>query len=352
MNILVVDDSAVFRMGISKALEEISFVKEVNVARDGGKCLEFLERKKDVNLIIMDLEMPVLDGISTIKKIRETNKKTYIIVFSSLSISGAQKTMDALAAGADDFVTKTELSSSNFNEEGTSAIRKLLEPKVESFYHKDSSFREKSIETSRVEHIRSEDFSSILRVKPTLISIASSTGGPDALMKIFKEVKSPPGLPLVLVQHMPPLFTERLAVMLSNVCPHIKFVEAKEGHVLENNVCYVAPGDYHMKLFENRISLNQDEKVCFVRPAADVLMKSIANNYNKRVLHFTLTGMGEDSCAGAKLMKEKNHYVFIQSESTCVVWGMPGAIHAAKAFDLVVPVSDFSEIINFVGSTK
>lgn len=329
MRILIVDDSVVFRMAIKQALSEVEGVQIADALSNGQLAVDYLKKGNEVDLITLDMEMPVLDGMATIQKIREFNKTVPIIVFSSLTTKGAEKTIEALSHGANDFVTKEESGGANSIDKSLEMIRHSLLPKIEVFKAKKvkvpvapATISEKVPTTAKPAPLIT------MARKPKLIVMASSTGGPDALSRIFRRFeKYASNIPILLVQHMPPVFTQKLAEMLTNVSPGYTVKEGKPGDKLEPGVCYLAPGDYHMILNEQlSIDLNQNEKVCFVRPAANCLFESVAQNYKDQVLSVVLTGMGDDGAEGIKKLSEKGSYNFFQDELSCTVFGMPGAV--------------------------
>ncbi len=273
MKILVVDDSIVFRTSISQALNEVPGIDVFKTCSNGKIAVDIVSRTPDIDLVTLDLEMPVMDGIEAIKEIRKFNTNIKIIVFSSLTTSGAEKTIDALASGANDFLPK--LVGMDTIEASLEAIKKELVPRINALVKKKTDFKKRRVsEETRIDE-ENNNIQSIVKsmpIKPKLITIGCSTGGPDALSTIFKHLNKKITIPILIVQHMPPMFTQKLAELL-NKNEYNEIYEAKEGDVLKAGVSYIAPGDYHMTLLEdNTVSLNQDEKVCFVRPAVDVLL--------------------------------------------------------------------------------
>jgi len=353
MKIMVVDDSIVYRTAISQALSEVSGYNVFKTCSNGKIAVDFLKQNPDTDLITLDMEMPVMDGMETIKEIRKFNSKVMIIVFSSFTTRGAERTIDALSSGADDFVTKIE--GEGTIESSIGMIRDELVPKIEALKTKRSTsiHRPKSQATDeKTQKPKEEQYKDIvasLSVKPKLVVIGCSTGGPEALTTIFRNITHKPSYPILLVQHMPPLFTKKLAEMLDKVSS-VTVKEATGGERLENGVCYIAPGDYHMKLENDlTVSLNQDEKVCFVRPAVDVLFNSVAKNFKSQVLSVILTGMGEDGADGCEKLKEYNAYQFIQDEESSIVWGMPGAVHRRNIGARVLNLEDFGPLLTEIG---
>lgn len=185
--------------------------------------------------------------------------------------------------------------------------------------------------------------------KPDIICFASSTGGPDMLIKLFSGLKKLK-VPVVMVQHMPPVFTTQLAKTLDKLSPNT-VVEAKIGDELKPGHCYLAPGDYHMRIKRSQagkyvVALDQSEKVCFVRPAADVLFESVAKNFEGKISGFVFTGMGNDGANGCKSIKQKSGAVLIQDEESCVVFGMPRAVYENGCFDGIFNPQELIEKIN------
>ena len=353
MKILVVDDSIVFRSAITQALQTIPELNVFKSVVNGKLALDILRLHPDIDLITLDMEMPVLDGLETIKEIRKTNKDVIIIVFSSITLKAAEKTIEALNAGADDFVAKTVSNSSV--ENGLAEIKADLLPKILAF--KDRKIKRSNIIgksesglSASVIPTKSSLSNYEIVIKPKLVVISVSTGGPEALTAVFKMITEKVTIPMLIVQHMPPIFTEKLALMLSKLSP-VEVREAKSGDKLTPGICFLAPGDYHMTISKSgEIVLDQSEKVCFVRPSADVLLNSVAQNFDKQVLNIIMTGMGEDGASGARKLNSKgNAYTYIQSKETSVVWGMPGAVQKALGNQArVVGLNEIGPLINLV----
>jgi two-component system chemotaxis response regulator CheB len=352
LKILVVDDSIVFRSAITQALQSIPGLDVFRSVVNGKLAIDILKLHPDIDLITLDMEMPILDGLETIKEIRKFNKDVTIIVFSSQTLKGAEKTIEALGAGADDFVAKTI---------GTGQVEESLEKIKEDLLPKILAFKERKLKRSKItEQSSSENFnakdiskSSVtnteMPIKPKLIVIGVSTGGPEALTCVFKTITEKITVPMLIVQHMPALFTEKLATMLSKLSP-VEVREAKQGDKLIPGVCLLAPGDFHMTISKNgEIVLTQNEKVCFVRPSVDVLLDSIAQNYEKQILNIIMTGMGEDGANGTRKLNSKGAYTFIQNRETCIVWGMPGAVQKAIGDQARnIPLGEIGFLINAV----
>lgn len=340
MRVLVVDDSVVFRSGISQALQGFDDIEVVGSAANGRIALQKIAQLKP-DLIVLDLEMPELDGMGVITELRKSGSKVFIIVFSDQSEIGARKALAALSAGADDFIAKSIVKAEG---DSVGIMRSELVPKIRQFFRTTTPSDRPQIKTPLV-----------FRPKPTvlerpkLILIGSSTGGPEALRKIFSGIKSYQGPPILIVQHMPPVFTLQLAKLLSGVSG-IPVHEAKDSDIIKQGNVYIAPGDFHVvfKKHENgeyKLLLTKTEKVKSVRPAADVLFKSVATEFEGPVWAFVLTGMGEDGLDGVKELKTKNTRVFIQDEASSIVWGMPGAIAKEGLQDKILNLDLISKFL-------
>jgi len=372
VKVIIVDDSVVFRMALKQGLGSIDGIEVVSAFSNGKLAVDYLKTHPEIDLVTLDMEMPVLDGMATIVEIRKFNKVIPIIVFSSLTTKGAEKTIEALNNGANDFVTKEEVGGAKSIDNSIEMIKQGLLPKIKAFYnvrkrvnqqnegpirsainstaqlgHNDSIAKNDGTLTSK----RSINIVPDMPIKPHLIVMASSTGGPEALTQIFTKLASGNhNLPILLVQHMPPLFTDKLAQMLTRVSPGYEVLEAKGGETLTPGICYIAPGDYHMRLGNTgKIVLDQEEKNCFVRPAANCLFESVAQNFSSQVASFVLTGMGEDGGKGIVELSKKGSYNFYQSERTCTVFGMPAAIHKS-GLGHEIDLMEVPKIINKLNS--
>ncbi len=343
--VLVVDDSIVFRTSITQALSSEYAIDVVGSASNGKVAIDMLKKNPSINLITLDMEMPVMDGMETIKEIRSFNKDIVIIVFSSQTLAGAEKTIKALSLGANDFVTKVE--SRGTIESSIEMIRQELAPRIKAL----AEARVRSIKKAPAEVSRPstpadsvKKFREML-VKPKLICLGSSTGGPDTLSKIFSQLNYI-DVPMLLVQHMPPIFTSKLAEALNNLSENT-VLEAQDGYQLKPGTCYLAPGNYHMVIDRNGIiRLNQEEKVCFVRPSVDVLFESVAENFKEQVLSLVLTGMGSDGANGCRALKRIDAYMGYQNEESCVVFGMPAAVANANVGAVEVDLALVPTLLN------
>lgn len=326
IKVLVVDDSVLFRSQIQLALHVPGEIDVVGTAANGKIALEKLAGP-EIDLVTMDLEMPVMDGLTAIKEIRMKNKKMKIIVFSSASALGAQKTMEAMAAGATDFVCKPMADGSGMTP--ADKIKHVLLPKVLSLFPKrepleKSPYKAPSMATSWE------------LLNPRALVVASSTGGPPALLEFFKHLRGELPFPVLVTQHMPPIFTASLAKSIGDVAGR-ECREAIDGEVVKANTIYIAPGDFHMSVAgtpeRTTIVLDQRELRNYVRPCADFLFETAGDVYKKHVVGIVFTGMGRDGADGARKLKALGATVLIQNRETSVVFGMPGAVHEARDYD-------------------
>jgi two-component system, chemotaxis family, protein-glutamate methylesterase/glutaminase len=335
--ILLVDDSLVYRSAVKNALIKHCSDCEVYIAKDGQEAFDLFNQGPNVfDLIVLDIEMPVLDGVETTRLIREKDKKIPLIVFAAPTQVGAKKAMDALSLGANEFVKKFDLNSKE-----SDLIQVELIPKILSFLNKKSTHvRPQAIDKRR------NDLSSLNEKlkKCELICIGSSTGGPDALRKIFQQLKSELKVPMLIVQHMPPVFTKQFSAMLAKISG-LDVCEAEEEMKIEKSKVYLAPGNYHMTSKQGKISLHQGDKVCYVRPSFDVLIRSLQNQ-RAPICYIVLTGMGDDGAEALLACKKPGDVVLIQDKESSVVWGMPGAIDSKKLQDCDLTLDEIASLIN------
>lgn len=341
IKILIVDDSALFRGQVKTALNEESNFKVVGSAGNGQEALAFIEREP-VDVLVMDVEMPVMDGIQTTKEISHKGLPCKVILFSGTTKTSAGKTLDALKFGAADFLAKPGVDPSS-RLTPAQRIREVLVPKIHSLFH------QKPAKAALTKPHRNQVIWEAFR--PSALVIASSTGGPAALETFFKSIDYNWSFPIFIAQHMPAVFTaslaERIEKLSGKVCR-----EAIDGEEPKANQIYIAPGNFHMELVSvagrTQIRLHQEALVNFVRPAADLLFKSAVPIYGRNLMGLVLTGMGHDGLEGCQKIKEKNGLVMIQNKETCVVFGMPGAVFEAGIYDFQGDLEDLRKQLKMV----
>jgi two-component system, chemotaxis family, protein-glutamate methylesterase/glutaminase len=316
----------------------------VGTAANGRIALAKLDQNP-VDIITLDHEMPELNGIETLREIRKRGLKTRVIMFSSQTVQGAHTALESLRVGADDIVAKPVGASMSLHT-AADAIRADLVPKILQFAQ--GAPQVKTFDSTTLKCV------ALSALRPSVIVIGSSTGGPTALEKVLSTLKSPLRCPILITQHMPPVFTQTLADRLASISG-IPSAEAKQMELLSPNRIYVAPGDYHMSLFNSadgvKIRLTQGSLRNSVRPAVDYLFESAAEIYGNRCLGVVLTGMGEDGLAGAKAIKSAQGAILIQSKESCVVFGMPGAVYSAGAYDKIGDLTEIGETISRLTQT-
>ncbi len=330
IKVLIVDDSALFRQKIQLALKFRDEIEIIGAVSNGKLALDKMS-SEEIDICTLDMEMPEMDGIETLKEMKNRGIKTKAIMFSSLCKSGAEKTLEAMNNGAYDFVAKPSVEDVNLSPE--EKIREALLPKILS-YLSFKNFPKKS-QCESGYNLTGEGFRWEI-FKPQILVIASSTGGPNALADFFQHLTEPVPFPILVAQHMPPIFTASLAERLG-VLSGKESREAIHGEKLNPNQIYVAPGNFHMSLkgdkLNTRIVLDQEPHRNFIRPAADFLFESAAEIFGRNTLGIVFTGMGRDGADGAGSIKKAQGAIFIQNQETCVVFGMPGAVCEAGDFD-------------------
>lgn len=331
LRVLVVDDSVVFRSQIKAALDGAASIEVAGVANNGRVALQKLAQTS-VDVVTLDMEMPELNGIETIKEIKKAKFPVKIVVFSSHTSRGSEATLEALAAGADDFIAKPSGPDVTF-ENSVEKIRTELLPKISQFVSRKLTSAKPVLKESVPVGYPKRDLATFF---PSVIVIGSSTGGPPALEKVLTGLSRPLRVPVLIAQHMPPMFTASLARRLQEITGS-PCAEAKNGEILQAGHIYVAPGDYHMTLVrvgnEVKIALDQGPHRNSVRPAVDPLFETASQIFGTRTLGVILTGMGEDGFVGCRAIKSSGGGVLIQDKESSVVFGMPGAVHQQNLQD-------------------
>lgn len=352
MRVLIVDDSIVFRTQINTAINGISGIEVASTAPNGSIALQKLEQQS-IDVVTLDMEMPDMDGIEVLKHIRDKKFPVKVIVFSSQTTRGAEKAIEALQNGADDIVAKPNMEGAT--QTPSDMIRGVLVPKILQFKTTEST-QVKTVERKSSIILDSTPKGTyqqmpILSYKPRMIMIASSTGGPNALENIFSEIKPPLKIPILITQHMPPVFTQILAKRIQDITG-ITCKEGENGELVEPGKIYIAPGDFHMEIEGNmaqqKIKLTKLPPRNSVRPAADFMFETGSDIFSEHLVGIVLTGMGEDGLEGAKKIKTSGGGMVIQSKESCVVFGMPGAVFNEGCYDISYGLKEITNYINRV----
>jgi two-component system chemotaxis response regulator CheB len=343
ISVLVVDDSVVVRRLVTDVLNAAADIEVVGVAANGKIALAKMPQLNP-DIITLDIEMPEMDGLETLRHLRRDYPGTPVIMFSTLTERGAQATLDALELGATDYVTKP----ANVGSVAASmaSVREQLVPRIMSLCGGRLRAGAAAARPAAPAPVRPP--APVTPVAPTTpagpveaLVIGVSTGGPDALAAVLPQLPATLPVPVLVVQHMPKTFTRLLAQRLDTRCA-LRVSEAEEGDVVEPGRILIAPGDWHLRLRRRgasvTVALDQGTPENFCRPAVDVLFRSAVQTYGGHVLGAVLTGMGTDGAKGARDIVSAGGQVVAQDEATSVVWGMPGAAVATGSVAEVVPL--------------
>ena len=342
--VLVVDDSVVIRKLLTNLLESDPEIRVVGTAPNGKIALAKI-KQLNPDLVTLDMEMPEMDGLETLTEIKKINPFLPVIMCSSLTVRGGEVTLEALARGADDYVAKpTEMSNL---EEATRKLGHDILPKIKALLKRKKPNRPINTIISSPK-VRPPT----IQAKVDILAIGASTGGPNALTDLLCLLPQNFPVPIVIVQHMPPLFTRLLAERLT-AKSKLFVKEGKDGEELKPGYAWVAPGNFHMEIVKNgakkiiRLNQNLPENSC--RPAVDVLFRSVSQIFGPNVLSVILTGMGHDGLSGSKDIVSNGGVLLAQDEDSSVVWGMPGAVVEAGLASVVKPIDQLAaEIVKRV----
>ena len=357
IRVLVVDDSVVVRRMVSDMVNGDPALEVVGIAPNGRLALERI-KQLNPDIVTMDVEMPEMDGVQAVKELRKFNRSLPIIMFSSLTERGARTTLDALAAGASDYVTKPSNAGSAIS--AAARVREQLIPKIKTLCGlRSSELRPGSSEASHNTSAKVRSSPTRTAAQPVgIVAIGVSTGGPNALAEVIPAIPADFPVPIVIVQHMPPVFTRLLADRLNSHAA-LAVKEAVAGEELRPGAVWIAQGDYHLVLEKNgaktRLKLTRDAPENSCRPAADPLFRSAAQLYGGSVLAVVLTGMGQDGLKGCEHVATAGGQILVQDEASSVVWGMPGFVARAGLADRVLPLNQIAgEIVrrSWLGRAK
>ena len=369
LRVLIVDDTVIYRKVVGDVLAKLPHVEVVGTAHNGKAAMIKIASLKP-DLLTLDIEMPEMNGLEVLAHIKTAAPNVGAIVLSTLTQEGGELTMKALELGAFDFIPKPQEGNI---AENTEAIKSAIAPMLKAFArHKEikSILRQGKTLASAAESDakRLQDSATIVqrmsaitgrkRGNSEVVAIGISTGGPNALTQMLPKIPAGLGVPILIVQHMPPVFTQSLATSLNAKCS-IEVREAVNGEPLRPDTALIAPGGKQMKVVAGAdgksrvIKITDDPPENSCKPSVDYLMRSIAHHYVGRATGVIMTGMGSDGLLGLKLMKRNGATILAQSESTCVVYGMPKEPIEAGIVDVIAPLDKIAEeIVKTVGRSS
>jgi two-component system chemotaxis response regulator CheB len=365
LRVLAVDDSAVMR-GIMRTMfqrhaedtrSDLPKMELVGVSRDGVECLQEITRLNP-DVVVLDLEMPRMNGLDVLDRLRHTKPRLPVIMCSSHTEQGARATLDALARGAADYVMKP--AGQRNLESALNSLAEQLLPRIAAFALERRRLESPSplpLSAQKAESPTKPEVPATAAAVPIeVLVIGVSTGGPTALEHLLPRLAADLPVPVLIVQHMPKVFTNVLAERLDRCC-RLRVAEAYHGAPLQSGVVWLAPGDAHMEI--SSLSTRQDQTACAAqiklhyseplhhcRPAVDYLFLSAARVYGAGTLALVLTGMGSDGLDGARAVHDRGGLVLAQDEATSAVWGMPGRVAESGIASAVLPLDAIAREIN------
>lgn len=342
IRVLVVDDSVVIRKLVTDVLSGDAAIEVAATAPNGRIALAKIPQVNP-DLVTLDIEMPEMNGLETMAAIHKTYPRLPVIMFSTLTERGAAVTLDALSMGASDYVTKPANVGSA--SAGMQRVRDELIPKIKALCVKMPSVKSFGSSVTKPSLLPKRSLPACDKGRTTskqpveIVAIGVSTGGPNALAVLLPQLAAEFPVPVVIVQHMPPIFTRFLADRLATLSS-IRVFEGAEGQVLRPAQAWVAPGDYHMVLKRSgvvvKLQLHKGQKENSCRPSVDVLFRSVAEVYGPHTLAVVMTGMGNDGLRGCEDIHAAGGQIVVQDEDSSVVWGMPGYVARAELADKVL----------------
>ncbi len=347
IRVLLVDDSAMFRVSTWRLLEEVKDIEVVGTANNGRKALEAIDELKP-DLVTLDLEMPEMDGLEVLRQLRRRNSPVAVIMLSAHTSDTSNATKAALELGAFDFVLKPKATDPY---EAEKQFRESLVPRIQAFVRRKTVrellWKDQPSSPQGSGAMASKDGSAVTTTDDggdfpiDVVAIGASTGGPEALATVLADLPSDLEAAVLIVQHMPSMFTASLANDLNHVCP-LQVVEATDGQPVVPGKVFVAPGGRQMKVVPGGdqivVEINDDPPERDCRPSVDYLFRSVALLHGPRALGVVLTGMGEDGTLGSQLMKRYRAKIIAQDEATCVVYGMSRRLVEEGIADIVAPL--------------
>lgn len=350
ISVVVVDDSAFMRKAISQMLQSDERIEVVGIARNGEEGYQMVKTLRP-QVVTLDIEMPVMDGLTALKKIM-TDCPTSVIMISSLTQDGADATLKALEYGAIDFIPKNlsyiSLDIVKIKDDLINKVKSIARKK--SVYETLERLRKINTKVDRVGKTQAEYKLNGIENGYSAVCIGISTGGPLSLQKVIPRLNPKIKKPVFIVQHMPPMFTKSLAARLNTMSLY-EVKEAEHEEVVKNTVIYIAPGGNHMKLRrvktnEVRINISDSPSNTLHKPSVDVLLDSVVDVYGRSTLGVIMTGMGKDGLEAAKKLKSNGGQCIAQDEESCVIYGMPKAIVDSELADAILPLEKIADTIN------
>ncbi len=346
IRVLIVDDSPFMRRILKRIIESEDGIVVVGEAKNGQEALESIYTLKP-DVITLDIEMPIMDGLTALRKVISTFNIP-VIMLSSYTKEGACLTLKALEEGAFDFIPKPtnvfKIEGQAFQQELISKIKVAAKSKCKAIKPREIIESKAKVLDRNIHKNNTFEY---------LIAIGASTGGPRALQYVIPLIPKTINASIVVVQHMPPKFTKSFADRLNNLS-QLDVFEGEDNLILKRGCCYIAPGDFHMKVMQEddvyKLKLDKGPHVKGLRPSVDVLMESVAKLKGLKIIGVILTGMGTDGATGVVEIKKANGYVMAQDKDSSTVFGMPRAAIETNCVDRIVPLNRLvDEIIEFVG---
>ena len=350
IRVLIVDDSVVIRRLVTDIITGDPDLEVAGVAANGRIALDRIPQVNP-DIITLDVEMPEMDGLQMLRELRKTHPRLPVIMFSTLTERGGVTTLEALSLGASDYVTKP--ANVGRVGEGMARVRADLIPKIKGLCGRPwKAVAKPTMPAAMRPTFLPKPRAHLPGARVEIVAIGTSTGGPNALADLLPALPGDFPVPVVIVQHMPPIFTKLLADRLAARIP-LEVAEGRAGEPLRPGKIWIAPGDYHMGLERTttgaRVKLNQEPPENSCRPAVDALFRSVVQVYGAGTLGVILTGMGQDGLRGCEYIREAGGQVLIQDEASSVVWGMPGFVARAGLADKELPLNQLGgEIVRRV----
>lgn len=345
IKVFVIDDSPIYREIMKNIIESDPDLEYVGFAVNGAAAVKKLDLINP-DIITLDIEMPEMNGIDTLKYIMKNNPKPVIMV-SSFTRAGADITLQALEIGAVDYIQKPEDNELEYN---LNFLRSVLLEKIKTFanfkFHKNK-FKDIAKEDGFpvVGGLPSFDIPKVRNQTIDAICIGSSTGGTVALTEIIPRLRKDIGVPIFVVQHMPKMYTKSFAARLNSLS-ELEVVEGANNDRVEPNKVYIAPGGHQMKVVGGKIVVDDSDPENTHKPSVDVLFRSVKIEYKDKILAVILTGMGSDGAAGIAEIKDAGGFTVAQDEDSCVVFGMPGSAIKTGKVDRIIPLGKIANFIN------